>query len=192
MPKAAAILTLQEWALQNGHSGTGYANTDPCRHTNRIWFQSLTLLLPMNAENHQTHKLIIEDSKGQEEYTLEEPIYSIGRDPSCDIRLSSFFVSRHHATLVRSTDEAGGYCYRIVDGNLKGKVSANGLLINGRRAQSHDLKNQDKIIFGPQVQAIYYRMEREKMTTVPPDEFDEVTLISPNSLTEEDTADSMG
>lgn len=90
MPKAAAILTLQEWALQNGHSGTGYANTDPCRHTNRIWFQSLTLLLPMNAENHQTHKLIIEDSKGQEEYTLEEPIYSIGRDPSCDIRLSSF------------------------------------------------------------------------------------------------------
>jgi pSer/pThr/pTyr-binding forkhead associated (FHA) protein len=146
----------------------------------------------MTSENLQTHKLIIEDSKGQEEYTLEEPIYSIGRDPSCDIRLSSFFVSRHHATLVRVTDE-DGFRYRIVDGNLKGKVSANGLLINGRRLQSHDLKNQDKIIFGPQVQAIYYLMERERMTTVPPDEFEEVTLINPSSLmNEEDMADSIG
>jgi pSer/pThr/pTyr-binding forkhead associated (FHA) protein len=146
----------------------------------------------MTSENHQTHKLIIEDSKGQEEYTLEEPMYSIGRDPSCDIRLSSFFVSRHHATLVRVTVE-DGYRYRIVDGNLKGKLSANGLLINGRRLQSHDLKNQDKIIFGPQVQAIYYLMERERMTTVPPDEFEEVTLINPSSLmNEEDMADSIG
>jgi pSer/pThr/pTyr-binding forkhead associated (FHA) protein len=147
----------------------------------------------MTSANYQTHKLIIEDARGQEEYTLEEPVYSIGRDLNCDIRLSSYFVSRHHATLVRFPDEEGSYYYRIVDGNLKGKLSANGLLINGRKLQSHDLKNQDTIIFGPQVQAVYYRMERERMTTTPPDEFDDITLISPNSLmSEEDLADSLG
>lgn len=146
----------------------------------------------MTLTNRQTHKLIIEDSKGQEEYTLEEPVYSIGRDPQCDIQLSSYFVSRHHATLVRFPDEEGGYYYRIVDGNLKGKVSANGLLINGRKLQAHNLKNQDKIIFGPQVQAIYYLLERERITTIPPDEFD-ITLINPSSAAiNGDMADSIG
>lgn len=145
----------------------------------------------MNSASRQTHRLIIEDSKGQEEYTLEESMYTIGRDPNCDIRLSSYFVSRHHATLVRFPDEEGGYYYRIVDGNLKGKLSANGLLINGRRLQTHDLTSQDKIIFGPQVQAFYYLLEREHHTTTPPDEFD-ITLINPSSLNEDNTADSIG
>ncbi len=147
----------------------------------------------MSSASRQTHKLIIEDSKGQEEYTLDSPVYSIGRDPHCDIQLSSYFVSRHHATLVRFADDAGNFCYRILDGNLKGKQSANGLLINGRKQQAHNLQNRDKIVFGPQVQAIYYLLEREHITTVPPDEFD-ITLINPGSAaTEEgDTADSIG
>lgn len=147
----------------------------------------------MSSASRQTHKLIIEDSKGQEEYTLDSPVYSIGRDPKCDIQLSSYFVSRHHATLVRFADDEGNFCYRILDGNLKGKQSANGLLINGRKLQAHNLQNRDKIIFGPQVQAIYYLLEREHITTVPPDEFD-ITLINPGSaaVEEEDTADSFG
>lgn len=148
----------------------------------------------MTSPSRQTHKLIIEDSKGQEEYTLQEPVYSVGRDPACDIRLSSYFVSRHHATLVRFPDEEGGYYYRIVDGNLKGKQSANGLLINGRRLPSHNLHDKDVIVFGPQVQATYYLLEREYTTTIPPnDEFEDVTLISPGSaFMEEDTVDSIG
>jgi pSer/pThr/pTyr-binding forkhead associated (FHA) protein len=145
----------------------------------------------MTSATCQTHKLIIEDSKGQEEYTLEDSVYSIGRDSHCDIQLSSYFVSRHHATLVRFSNGEGGYGYRIVDGNLQGKLSANGLLINGRKLQSHTLQNQDKIIFGPQVQAFYYVLERERITTVPPDEFD-ITLINPGGLNEEDLADSVG
>lgn len=148
----------------------------------------------MPSVNRQTHKLIIEDAKGQGEYTLDGPLYSIGRDPQCDIQLSSYFVSRHHATLVRFADDEGYYHYRIVDGNLKGKASANGLLINGRRMQLHDLQNRDKIIFGPQVQATYYLMEREHITTVPPDEFEDVTLINPKyaAAEEGDLADSIG
>lgn len=58
--------------------------------------------LSMAAENHESHILIVEDDQGRKEFTLERPIYSIGRDRECDIRLVSQFVSRRHATLVRA------------------------------------------------------------------------------------------
>lgn len=137
----------------------------------------------MPSEAHQNHLLIIEDDKGRREYTLDGPVYSIGRDPKCDIRLVSQFVSRRHATLVQLPNDSddGSYYYRIVDGNLKGKPSANGLLINGRKLQAHDLVNEDVIVFGPQVRAIYYSLRRDAVLTVPPDDFD-ITLISPNMV----------
>jgi len=132
----------------------------------------------MTAPRHN-HLLIVEDNKGRREYTLDSPVYSIGRDAKCDIRLVSQFVSRRHATLVQLAHEDGSYYYRIVDGNLKGRPSANGLLINGRKLQAHDLIDEDKIVFGPQVYAVYYLLRRDAILTTPPDEFD-ITLISPN------------
>ncbi len=142
-----------------------------------------------SAAAHHSHLLIIEDDKGRREYTLDSPVYSIGRDPKCDIRLVSQFVSRRHATLVQLPHEDGSYYYRIVDGNLKGKPSANGLLINGRKLQAHDLSDQDRVIFGPQVQATYYLLRRDAIKTEVPDEYD-ITLISPNMTgePEDDTA----
>lgn len=139
-----------------------------------------------NPDQQPNHLLIIEDNKGRREFNLESPVYSIGRDPKCDIRLVSQFVSRRHATLVQLPNEDGTYYYRIVDGNLKGKPSANGLLINGRKLQSHDLQDEDKIVFGPQVYAVYYLLKRDAgSTTVPPDEYD-ITLISPNMMVDGD------
>ncbi|MBD2462330.1 FHA domain-containing protein [Oscillatoria sp. FACHB-1407] len=138
-----------------------------------------------SSESHQNHLLIIEDNKGRREFVLDSPVYSIGRDPKCDIRLISQFVSRRHATLVQLPNEDGSYYYRIVDGNLKGKPSANGLLINGRKLQAHDLQDADKIVFGPQVQAVYYLLKREAVSTIPPDDWD-ITLISPGMIEEEE------
>lgn len=135
----------------------------------------------MAAEQHPNHLLIIEDDKGRRDFILNSPVYSIGRDPKCDVRLASQFVSRRHATLVQLPREDGTYYYRIVDGNLKGKPSANGLLINGRKLQAHNLQDQDEIVFGPQVKAIYYLLKQDANATVPPDEFD-ITLISPNMV----------
>ena len=138
----------------------------------------------MASEAQQNHLIIIEDDKGRREFTLESPVYSIGRDPKCDIRLISQFVSRRHATLVQLPKEEGdGYYYRIVDGNLKGKTSSNGLIINGRKLPAHNLEDEDKIIFGPGVQATYYMLNRDAISTVPPDEFD-ITLISPSMMPE--------
>ncbi|MEM1426928.1 MAG: FHA domain-containing protein [Cyanobacteria bacterium P01_H01_bin.130] len=135
----------------------------------------------MASEPRQNHLLIVEDDKGRREIVLENPVYSVGRDPKCDVILVSQFVSRRHATLVRLSYDDGTAYYRIVDGNLKGKPSANGLLINGRKLQVHDLQNEDEIVFGPQVRAIYYTLKQDTLSIGPPDEFD-ITLISPNMV----------
>ncbi len=109
-----------------------------------------------------SHLLIVEDDQGQWELPLEEPIYSIGRDPKCDVRLVSQFVSRRHATLVQFPNEDGlSYYYRIVDGNLRGKLSANGLLVNGQKLAARDLQNGDEIFFAPQIKVIYYLITQE-------------------------------
>ncbi|MEB3337028.1 MAG: FHA domain-containing protein [Leptolyngbyaceae bacterium] len=135
----------------------------------------------MASDLPPNHILILEDDKGRRDFILNSPVYSMGRDPKCDIRLASQFVSRRHATLVQLPREDGTYYYRIVDGNLKGKPSANGLLINGRKLQAHNLQDQDEIVFGPQVRAVYYLLKQDTAATLPPDEFD-ITLISPNMV----------
>ncbi|QQE66943.1 phosphopeptide-binding protein [Leptolyngbya sp. BL0902] len=123
--------------------------------------------------------LIVDDSKGRREIVLSRSVYSIGRDPMCDIRLSSQFVSRHHATLVQLPKDDDTFYYRIVDGNLKGRPSANGMLINGRKLLAHDLKNEDEIVFGPQAGAVYYQLKLDSQVTLPSDEGDD-TVIRPN------------
>ena len=137
----------------------------------------------MPVESHFSHMLIIEDDKGRREFVLDAETYSIGRDSRCDLRLISQFVSRHHATLIQKILSDGNFNYEIVDGDLRGKASANGLLINGRKLSSHYLRNEDEIVFGPKVRAVYYQLSREAILSTPPDEFD-ITLISPNMLDE--------
>lgn len=135
----------------------------------------------MAAPTNQNHLLIIEDDKGRKEITLVDPVYSIGRDQKADIRLSSQFVSREHATLLRRQREDGSFYYRIIDGNGKGKLSANGLMINGQKLQTRDLQDEDEVVFGPQVSAKYYLLKTDPHPTGPPDEFD-ITLISPGMI----------
>jgi pSer/pThr/pTyr-binding forkhead associated (FHA) protein len=142
----------------------------------------------MAAELNENHLLIIEDDQGRNEFPLEDPVYSIGRDRSCNIRLMSQFVSRHHATLVRlpRKNSSNSYYYRIVDGDSKGKPSSNGLMINGRKIPIHNLKNEDEIVFGPQVRAIYYLLKN----TQPPGQTDaseyDITLINPGMTEDEE------
>jgi pSer/pThr/pTyr-binding forkhead associated (FHA) protein len=144
----------------------------------------------MNPNLKLSSILIVEDSKGRREIVLDSSVYSIGRDPKCDIRISSQFVSRHHATLVQLPRDDDSFYYRIVDGNLKGKPSANGMLINGRKLPAHDLTNEDEIVFGPQARAIYYQLRRDSLATMPPDEFD-ITLISPNMMEDGDEEEGL-
>jgi len=131
--------------------------------------------------NSHEHLLIVEDEKGRRSVTLSDDVYSIGRDRSCDIHLSSQFVSRRHATLKRDRrDEDGRIVYRILDGDGAGKPSVNGLVINGRKSADRVLEHGDEIVFGPQVFAIYQARQRDLATNAgtQEDPFD-ITLIDP-------------
>jgi pSer/pThr/pTyr-binding forkhead associated (FHA) protein len=94
-------------------------------------------------------------------------------------------VSRHHATLVRRKEE-DHYYYRIIDGDSEGNNSVNGLLINGKKVRFHDLKHRDKVVFGPQVEAVYEYREYDIFPTIPPDDPFDITLIDPAMIDDEE------
>jgi pSer/pThr/pTyr-binding forkhead associated (FHA) protein len=131
------------------------------------------------AKPHKEHVLIIKDDKGTREYVLEWATYSIGRSQECSIRLHSQFVSRHHATLLKTFREDGSDYYRIVDGDDRGKLSVNGLLVEGNKVSSYNLKDGDKVVFGPNVFAIYQHRHYDVFPTIPPDDPFDITLIDP-------------
>ncbi|MEM8717757.1 MAG: FHA domain-containing protein [Cyanobacteria bacterium P01_G01_bin.39] len=137
------------------------------------------------AKHREEHILIVTDGKGHREINLQNQTYSVGRGKQCNIVLQSQFVSRHHATLIKREEDNNNY-YRIVDGNSEGKTSVNGLLINGQKVRFHDLKNGDKVIFGPQVEAIYQYREYDVFPTIPPDDPYDITLIDPAMIEDED------
>ncbi|WP_319420205.1 FHA domain-containing protein [Pleurocapsa sp. FMAR1] len=128
--------------------------------------------------HREEHILIVTDGKGHREIKLKDEVYSLGRGMQCSIVLQSQFVSRHHATLVRRQEEERN-CYRLIDGDSEGNTSVNGLLIKGKKVRFHDLKHGDKVIFGPQVEAVYQYREYDIFPTIPPDDPYDITLIDP-------------
>lgn len=130
------------------------------------------------VKHREEHILVVTDGKGHREIQLKNETYSIGRGIQCDIVLQSQFVSRHHATLTRRQEEEGSY-YRIIDGNSEGKTSVNGLLINDKKVRFYDLKHGDRVVFGPQVEAVYQYREYDVFPTIPPDDPYDITLIDP-------------
>jgi pSer/pThr/pTyr-binding forkhead associated (FHA) protein len=104
-----------------------------------------------------SHILVIADAKGSRKIPLDGLKYTIGRDVSNDIQLHSRFVSRQHALILRlPASEPGRYRYRIVDGDLSGKPSINGIIINNQqRVSSYDLCHGDTVTLAPNVQLTY-------------------------------------
>lgn len=103
------------------------------------------------------HLLLIQEPQSKRVVPLEGGTYSIGRDSRNSIVLNSKLVSRQHAILLRVTvPESQNLLFRIVDGNLNGQRSKNGLLVNGKKSFSHDLMHGDTIEFGPHIQIKYY------------------------------------
>ncbi len=112
----------------------------------------------MNALPQFRHILVIEDQKARRIISLEEQTYSIGRESTNEIIIYEKVVSRQHATLLRikKSPNAANYSYRIVDGDLDGNRSTNGIVINGNNCDTHDLKHGDVIYFGGKAKASYY------------------------------------
>lgn len=103
------------------------------------------------------HVLVIEDDSSRRTIILEEPNYSVGRDTRNTIMVSSKKVSRFHATLLRRTDTKNQtFSYWLLDGDLQGNRSTNGVFINDKRCLVQELKHEDVLRFGFEVHATYY------------------------------------
>jgi pSer/pThr/pTyr-binding forkhead associated (FHA) protein len=107
----------------------------------------------------------LKSEQGRREFNLDGRFHS--RSDAIFMRDVLFSVSICLPSPLVSTSL--GY-YRIVDGNLRGQGSANGLLVNGRKLQSHDLQNFESC-FSPDVRHSYYLLKREQIHIVPPMSF---------------------
>lgn len=111
----------------------------------------------LETENQQIqHWLEIEDNQGQRTIILEATTCTVGRDSTNTIVLYSILVSRQHAILLRmTTPDTDSHFFRLIDGNLQGKRSTNGIKVNNHTCFSHDLKHGDLIVFAGEVNARY-------------------------------------
>jgi len=110
----------------------------------------------MDSLDRVHHVLIIEDPSFQRQINLDAATYSLGRHSSNDIVLSCQKTSRNHATLLRRTDvKTDQFSYWILDGDLQGNRSRNGIHVNGKKTLVHELKDNDVIHFSGDAQARY-------------------------------------
>ena len=109
----------------------------------------------MQSQSQPIYQLVIQDGDRRFSVILEAPMYTIGRDVLCSIRLQSSYVSRCHATFWHQQDDQGEIYYQIVDGDGADRPSRNGLIVNSVRVQSHRLKLGDQISLGPDVHLTY-------------------------------------
>lgn len=113
--------------------------------------------MPEKETQQTQHWLEIEDNAGKRIVVLEAATCTLGRDSSNSIVLHSKLVSRQHAILLRVTiPGTADHFFRIIDGNLQGKPSTNGIQINKKSCFSHDLKHGDEVEFAGDVRATYY------------------------------------
>lgn len=126
------------------------------------------------------HVLVIEDRKGRRIISLEESNYSLGRDSNNSIILYDYQVSRTHATLIRRMETGSdSFSYRIIDGDLQGKRSTNGILVNGHVCISHELKHGDAIRFANEAKANYYIIPKDSnIDLFNPDGLDKINASS--------------
>ncbi|MGL5032392.1 MAG: EAL domain-containing protein [Microcystaceae cyanobacterium] len=114
----------------------------------------------MNSESFQEsakHILVLEDSIYRRTIILEEGQYSLGRHSSNGIQMNSKQASRRHATLLRKFNNKNRQeVFWIIDGDLDGHKSQNGVYVNGEKCLIRELKDGDLINFGCDINASYH------------------------------------
>lgn len=95
------------------------------------------------------HVITVEEPTARRTITLKNSTYSLGRDPSNSIVISGKRVSRYHATLIKRADPRNNdYSFWIIDGNLDGERSTNGVFVNEEKCLVQEVKHGDVIKLG--------------------------------------------
>lgn len=102
----------------------------------------------MASPTQEYHLLHVEDSQGGRTYYLNAATLSIGRDSSNAIRIVDLLVSRNHAMLIRMPSQTSQYAYQLVDGDVNGRPSKNGVWINQASCRRKMLATGDRIQLG--------------------------------------------
>ncbi len=130
------------------------------------------------------HVLVINDENSRQTIVLDQEKYSIGRDPRNTIALSSKKVSRIHGTILRRDDAQNkSFSYWLLDGDLKGTRSTNGIFINNKRCLVQELKHEDLIRFGQEVEASYYLVsDVSELTALQSQDYEADPVSEPTSI----------
>jgi diguanylate cyclase (GGDEF)-like protein/PAS domain S-box-containing protein len=104
----------------------------------------------MSAKENLKHCLKIKYGQVEQQFVLTNDIYSIGRHSSNAIVIPSEKISRFHCTIlpVKYHGQKQQQLFWIIDGDLQGNRSSNGIYINNDRCLSHELKSGDLISIG--------------------------------------------
>ncbi|MEM8715108.1 MAG: FHA domain-containing protein, partial [Cyanobacteria bacterium P01_G01_bin.4] len=101
------------------------------------------------------HALIVKDRNGPKAYWLTAEVYTLGRDADNSICIDSQYVSRKHALLYRVNDGKGGFLYQILDGDVNGNPSTNGLFMGDQRIDFLNLEHGYEIRMSCDVTVTY-------------------------------------
>ena len=123
---------------------------------NKIGFNgALQFMKTFKKDFH--HILRIEAPQGPTIINLERDYYTLGRGSKNSIIIQDKEVSRCHATLIREKNpQSNEDWFWIYDGNLNGKRSTNGLIVNQEYCSKHLLKPKDSILLGKNVKLTYH------------------------------------
>lgn len=108
------------------------------------------------SQVQEFHILQIMDQFGARTFRLDAATYSIGRDKNSNaIVIVDPSVSRNHAMLLRMPTTGNQYVYQLVDGDVTGRPSTNGILVNKRPCSNKTLKTGDNVSIGDRVKLSY-------------------------------------
>lgn len=112
------------------------------------------------------HILIVESTESKKAVTIKSSLYTIGRHPNNALIFSDKQVSRYHATIMWLKSPENNECsYWILDGDINGKRSLNGISVNGNKGKLHPLKDGDIISIGDHIKIRYSCMTTSTLTS---------------------------
>ena len=101
--------------------------------------------------------LLIESPDFKSPLHLTDGLYTVGRHPGNTIVISSPKLSRKHAYFFKKNSPIDStVLYSVVDGDLNGNRSTNGLWVNGKQYLQKDLRNGDVICLTNDVVLKYF------------------------------------